>query len=161
MGSLPIWETPPGPWFLLHDFQNPSFLQGFIRVWLQKGVILRQPWSQDVLVPGPRPTGRPAGRRPGFFLFFFHHHLFLAAGPRLGGRQAPCPPRERGLSVVNNYVTCLAISPYRQSQCPAKKIWLPKARKRSGNSCISRVPRKNTDPETLRSLGNPYKTLRI
>jgi len=56
---------------------------------------LRQPWSQDVLVPGPRP-GRP---QAGIFFIF----LMLQLPPWLGGRQAPCPPRERGQSVVNNY----------------------------------------------------------
>ena len=81
--------------------QNPSFSQGFIRVWLQKG-------GQIGSLSCSQPAGRPAGRPAQNFLFFFlwkKKGRFFFWPARLGGRQAPHPPRERGRSVVNNYAS--------------------------------------------------------
>ena len=33
--------------------------------------------------------------------------MILLAGPRLGGMQAPRPPRGRGQSVINNYALAM------------------------------------------------------
>ena len=58
------------------------------------------------LEPGRTSTwaqARPAGRPEIIIIIFFIIIFLLLAGPRLGGMQAPCPPRGRGQSVVNNY----------------------------------------------------------
>ena len=99
--ELHIVRSSLGP-----HFQPKSFnLHGLIRVWLQNRGQISSPGARtyEYLSPGL------AGRRPAecFFYFFSRWWRWGWRGPRLGGMQAPSPPRERGQSVVNNYVKTL------------------------------------------------------
>ena len=77
----------------------------------QKDVIFGAP--EAALEPGRTSTsarpGRPEADRI-FFIFSINNNLG-AGGPRLGGMQAPSPPRGRGQSVVNNYEFALSTFP--------------------------------------------------
>ena len=80
------------------------------RLWSKNEVILGAP--EAALEPGRTSTwaqARPAGGRRICFIFLVV--VLGLAGPRPGGRQAPCPPRERGQSVVNNYDKRLDLPP--------------------------------------------------
>ena len=78
---------------------NVICLSFFSEFWKIVNVICLSFWPR-------RPAGLPAGGRQNLFIFLFisfYYSLLTTIPPRLGGRQAPCPPRERGQSVVNNY----------------------------------------------------------